>query len=631
MLRVAGYVGAWIVLLLAGAWMALDVFATDIVRRDLERLELQGVVGFERAGLRLPSMISLSGIELDDPLTGQAIGRLETLEVETGLDRRPGRWGLVTRSITGRGGRVVLHGEFGRSSFARALEQLIDQFSAHHTGPREATPSMEFRELEIVVRSDDMALQVFRDCTVWVSEHDDLLRVEIRTGPTPGSVPGGEGGQVLLAFGVGDRDEGLREVLVRELPLEPPVMAAINPACDELARLFHPSGMVDLSLRIAPDESVEADGQISRAVLRPRGVPFALEDVTLPFTWRDDRLLIEDAGVRVAGGTLTTRVEHSPEALEVQAHLLDAELTRDLFGLVPGARQLGWLQIEDGGNVELHLSYVDRHAEAGPSVEGWGGLHAERILLNAAALGSDKQIAIEHVLGRFDIHDGLLQLHGMTGECAAGLVTLDGSFDTPTGAVDLDIGVRDVDLAEVHAALAPDDQRDRQLIGWLEGRLDYTGVLGASAGTRAHGQLSVRAADLVDVPIIGAIARAVKTSAREGRARQRLEIRFDLAGDVVDVRELRFDSDFLPLYANSGTVSLADQTLDLTIIPAKVPLGFVGDVVQFIEGQLIQVRVTGSLGEPSVAVFPIAPVTRPITGVFGWIGDRIADLFGFGD
>ena len=78
-------------------------------------------------------------------------------------------------------------------------------------------------------------------------------------------------------------------------------------------------------------------------------------------------------------------------------------------------------------------------------------------------------------------------------------------------------------------------------------------------------------------------------------------------------------------------MSLADQTLDLTIIPAKVPLGFVGDVVQFIEGQLIQVRVTGSLGEPSVAVFPIAPVTRPITGVFGWIGDRIADLFGFGD
>ena len=50
-----------------------------------------------------------------------------------------------------------------------------------------------------------------------------------------------------------------------------------------------------------------------------------------------------------------------------------------------------------------------------------------------------------------------------------------------------------------------------------------------------------------------------------------------------------------------------------------MPLGPLGQLIEYVEKQLIKVEVRGSVSEPQVSVIPIKAVTQPVGAVWGWL------------
>ncbi len=626
MMRVVGYLGAWTVLALASAWVTLDYVAADVVRRAVADVSAGGLVDFEKATLRLPGIARFAPASLTDPVTGRKVIELDSLSVRVQPDNHEDGWSIGPSSIKGTGGRLLIGGADDRLPLIRAIDLLGDAIEElRGDEPKRSLPPMEFRDITIVVEGDTRAGtpfedQVVEDCTVWVDEVDGLVRIELRTGADGGSL------QVRFPSAGG----GPWETEARGVFLEPALLSVISPACDDLSRRFRPEGLVDVRVDVSREAGVLAVGTLSDATLRPAQVPFPLEHAHVPFELSNGRLKIDDAQVHAEGGILRASIEQTDAALEISADIEKGNFRRRLVDLVPALAELRWLRFEDGGSVELHMSYTDRTDGDGPVVTGWGGLHADRVWfgegLDAGTLETYDGLLLEDLIGRFEINDGELELQETSARCASGLIVLHGTIDLETDALDMDVSLRDMDLSAVQAMISPEAAVDSELRGWLEGRVEFTGIAGSPTTNRGEGHLSIRAGNLWDLPVIGAVANALKPGEPRPSERQRLELDFRLRGSRFKFNELRLESTFLSLYSDRGEIDFKKGlALDILIIPIEVPLPIIGPVLEYIERKLLEVKVEGTLFKPEVTLMPVEVVTGPLTGFFGWVGGLFGD------
>ncbi len=609
------YLSASCTLGLVLVWIAADLLASDLLRAELEQLEANRLLSFDEAGLELPDLARVTGITLRHPETREPVAYVEELDVEFGLAQDGAGWQLVPRSVRGRGVRVVLSRDDGApmSGLLRAITELVASVGGGPAGGGHR-PSCEMRDVEIAIRHPGLPLQVLSDCTLWVLCPDvGPIRIELGLG---------SGGLAMLDLA---DDGGLREVTLRDLPVLPTTLAMISPALEEFGHDLGPSGMLDIDLSLEDGQLVHAMGRLEQATLRLSGTPFPLEDADVPFRYVDGRWIVEQVHVRVAGGTMTGTLEYGENGFTATGDLRDAEFRREFLDLLPEGMDVAWLEVEDGGTVDLRLAYEERPGELHPLVIGRGGLHAERMRIGEARL------LVEDTVARFSIGDGVLEVEEASGRLLSGVVSLVGSFDL----IDLDYDFRaacaDVDLSRLDEmeGMESSARFATDIGGWLQGDLQLRGRFGDIARNEGSGQFAVRAANLWRLGLFDALAVALRPGQVQPTERQRLTCRYRVARHRMHVEMARLESSFLPLVSNKGKVSFRPDgiELDIEIVPIDVPFGPIGDLLKYIQKQLIRVQVEGPLAAPSVRVIAVKAVTKPVGNFFDWF----SGLFGGGD
>ncbi|MHC5212091.1 MAG: AsmA family protein, partial [Planctomycetota bacterium] len=451
-------------------------------------------------------------------------------------------------------------------------------------------------DITAVLRVPGLPLETLRGCSMHLDRIDGEWRVLIEAGPG--------GGTVLLQFD----EEGLLRVRSTAMPVSSAYTLFMPEDGDLLARELRPEGLLTLSVERRAEDDYAAHGVLEQATLRPPRVPFPLERVSLPFEYEDDRFHLKDARLGFDGGELRTSVEHQPGGMVIALDVVDARFRADYLDLFPQTRDLPWLRAEDGGNIELHLR-IEETDEV--RVRGWGGVLVERMWVG------ETQVEVEDVVGSFDIRDTEVVLRETSGVCAGGLVRVRGRTDAATGEVELDASVFDVDLAQVRRALSPPESLGGEVTGWLQGEVHYEGRIGDPSTGRGAGQLSVRGGNLWNVKVLNAILTALGSGRPEPSERHRLELRFEIRGEDYRIETLRLKSAFLSLLGE-GRVRRHSE-LDVEIIPISVPIGPLGDLLEYVERQIVKVEVRGTLEDPQVNVLPIKVVTQPVGSFWSWL------------
>jgi hypothetical protein len=601
-------------LVLAGSWLVADTFATQWARAELSERAMADVLSVGRVSLPAPNRLRVHDADLRDPHTGEIVAHADTIDVHFALPIVGGSRGLRVDSIRGRGGRALLSRDGDTLGLVRAIERLIDDIDAFTApsapgeggaeaahgaaadGGSEHVPPIEFHDITAVLRVPGLPLETMRGCTMHLDYVDEQWRVLIGAGTG--------GGSVLLLFD----DDGLLRVGASGVPVSSAHTLFMPEDGDLLARELRPEGLLDLTVERRGTDDYAAHGVLEQATLHPPRVPFPLERVSLPFEYAGERLHLKDARLGFDGGELRMSVEHDPGGMIIALDVVDARFRADYLELFPQTRGLPWLRAEDGGNIELHL-----RIEQGEKVRvrGWGGVLVERVWVG------ETQVEVEDVVGSFDVRDSEIMLRETSGVCAGGLVRVRGRTDAITGEVEFDASVFDVDLAQVRRALAPPESLDGDLTGWVQGELHYEGRIGDPDAGRGAGQLSVRGGNLWNVKVLNAILTSLGRGRPEPSERHRLELRFTVRGDPYRIEALRLASAVLSLLGE-GRIRRHNE-LDIEITPISVPIGPLGDLLEYVERQIVKVEVRGTLEDPRVNVIPIKSVTRPVGSVWSWL------------
>ena len=641
LLRVLAGIVAALCLAVAGAWLAADLYAPRFLESKLAEAGLASTISVGSVNLPRPDVARAHDIDLRDPRTGEVVAHVDDVEFRYSLPGVGGWSGVHPAAIVGRGGRVRFSRDADDLGFVRALEHAIDTVSAwaakqgEAAGPAEGggaaapsappeMPSIEFREIEVVLQMPGLPLDTLPGCDVSVYLEGADVHVEIRTGPPSGLV--------LLVFG----HQGLKQIRVLDVPVAPSFALFLPEGGELLARELRPSGVLQFDLERDENGRLKAEGHLDQATLRPPRVPFPLERSSLPFEIDGNRFSLKDAKLRFDGGEVLTSVDHEPGRLVLTLDVVDARFRADFLDLFPQGHSLSWLRCEDGGNIELHLRIEQSQAAGeGPAgepppqplegalaqqlegggemtVRGWGGVLLHRVWIGPTP---ESQVAVDEVVGSFDLRDGELTVRETSGLFAEGVLRLRGHLDQATGDIEFNGSVFDADLARIRRALGGDDS-SQGVTGWLEGSVVYTGRVGEPSAAHGQGQLSVRGGNLWNIKILDAIVRALSLKKPGTSESHRLEVQFDIEGDKLDINDLRLDSEFLSLYGTGRVRHLRDVDIDIT--PITVPLGPLGQLIEYVEAQIVKVEVRGTVTEPQVEVIPIKVVTRPVGAFWGW-------------
>jgi hypothetical protein len=627
---------AWVLLVLCAAagiaWFVADRQATVWLARELDGLHLAGVVGADRASLPSPDTVLLQDATLRDEVTGEIVGRVERVELRLALPDLSGLASVRPLMLSGRGGSVLLSNDGDTLVFARAIEQLLDHIREaieerrgpepepereRAPGERPFLPPMEFRDIELTLRSPGLPDHVIPGCDAFLElRPDDTFAVDIDVG--------GDGGHVLLEFGEG----GLHRVHTRQLAVSP-VMALFVPQARELlAEHVVPEGLLDLEARDFFEHHPRASGVLRHGTLRPPKVPFPLTEVTLPFELKDGHASVANASLAFDGGTAVASFDYGPDLLTWDLDVVDGDFRRDYLALLPEHLDLSWVSPDDGGNLELHLHVETPQGEGAEDkssvLRGSGGILVRRLHLGPS------HVEVEDMVSRFELRDKVLVFHEASGRCASGVVSVKGSVDVSTGDVDGRAQLFDVDIARVRRALDMDDgakgiaaitgrtEGVAPLTGWLQGDVSYQGRIGDPRQATGRGQFSVRGGNLWRIPVLDAVLDALRLANPGSEERHRLTVVFDVVGRRYDIHVFKLESPFLSLVGD-GKLN-RDGTLEIDIVPIKVPLGYVGDLIEYIQSQVVRLELRGTLQDPKVSVVPVRAITKPVGRFWDWLG-----------
>ena len=657
LLRVLAGILAAVCLALAGAWLAADLSAPHFLDAKLAEVGLASTLSVGSVNLPRPDVARAHDVDLRDPRTGEVVAHVDDVEFRYTLPGVGGWSGAHPASIVGRGGRVRFSRDADDLGFVRAIAHAIDTVNAwaeknapappaeggaaaQPSAPPEL-PSIDFREIEVVLQMPGLPLDTLPGCDVSVYLKGADVHVEIHTGPPSGIV--------LLVFG----HQGLKQIRVLDVPVAPSFALFLPEGGELLARELRPSGVLQFDLERDENGRLKAEGQLDQATLRPPRVPFPLERSSLPFEIDGNRFSLKEAKLRFDGGEVLTSVDHEPGRLVLTLDVVDARFRADFLDLFPQGHSLSWLRCEDGGNIELHLrieqgqpqgeaagepTVAGEPAAAGEpqaadqtpiqplegalarqlqgggdmTVQGWGGVLLHRVWIGPTP---ESQVAVDEVVGSFDLRDGELVMRETSGLFADGVLRLRGRLDQATGDIEFNGSVFDADLARIRRAFGGDTS-SQGVTGWLEGSVVYTGRIGEPSAAHGQGQLSVRGGNLWNIKILDAIVQALALKKPGASESHRLEVQFDIEGDKLDINDLRLDSEFLSLYGSGKVRHLRDVDIDIT--PITVPLGPLGQLIEYVEAQIVKVEVRGTVTEPQVEVIPIKVVTRPVGAFWGW-------------
>lgn len=583
-------------------WFVADRRATGWVREALATHGLRELIEIDAVRVPAPDRVRVEGAALRDPATGQIVAQVDELElslefaVEGGWDGRP-------VSVVGRGGRVMLSRDGDELGLARAIGALVDRWEASRGPAATPFPPTLVHDVSFVVLEPGESNATLAGCTV-----------QIEAPPGAGCdvlVTTGAGGSVALRFAEGG---GLLSVRADNLEVSPTFAVFLPP--DERAAVarLRPSGRLDLRVEDDGAGALAAAGTLRAGRLAPPHLPFPLERAELPFRVEGGRFRLDEARLDFPGGEARTSFEQGPAGWSASIDIVDAEFRAAWLDAFPWSSDLDWLDCEDGGRLELHLALEAPPGAAAPGLRGWGGLHVARL-----RLGGPQGVQVQDLVGSFDVRDDEVLVREASGACASGLLRVRGRLDAATGAWDLDASVFDVDTSEVRVLFGA--RRDERPMGWLQGTLRHRGRVGDPAAGRGEGRFSIRGGDIWNLPLVDAVMAALGRSRDAASTDHRAEVLFRVHGERWDLDDVRLRSAMLAL-RGSGAI-LADGGVSIDLLPISLRAGPLGELLEFIEEQLIRIEVRGTRDAPVVQIVPM----RIVTGPLGSFWDTLRGLF----
>ena len=228
-----------------------------------------------------------------------------------------------------------------------------------------------------------------------------------------------------------------------------------------------------------------------------------------------------------------------------------------------------------------------------------------------------KNTRFTHVGGSFEKHGNLFNVYEMSGKVYGGEV-----------AAQLRMHLKDpitygivADARSLHLSRflrAEFQTKTDKLHGLLTGRLLLQGR-GTDAGSLVgRADLRVNEGRLWEIPFVLALLKVLNFSPPERTAFTDATAKLEFYNRHVDVKQMNLLGNLVSIYGE-GTVKWRGA-VDLNFVTGlgrfKLPeLPLLSPVVRGIQKQIVLVRMTGSLREPKLEVFPVAPFTAPMKDI----------------
>ncbi|MFW6062054.1 MAG: hypothetical protein ACOC93_04520, partial [Planctomycetota bacterium] len=171
----------------------------------------------------------------------------------------------------------------------------------------------------------------------------------------------------------------------------------------------------------------------------------------------------------------------------------------------------------------------------------------------------------------------------------------------------LDVGVRNVDLKELMAAQAGDDETP-EVSGLLDGSLQLIETMGQPAKRRAAGTLRIRKAQIVRMPVLLGLMHVMYLSIPGDSVFTGGHVDYHLKGNRMVFREIHLEGNAMGVLG-SGEMEVDSGKLDLSFLagPAgKVPgIRQIAQLLGPIIKEVVVTRVTGTLANPEMRTVPL--------------------------
>lgn len=410
-------------------------------------------------------------------------------------------------------------------------------------------------------------------------------------------------------------------------------------------------GAGELSLKLQPPQAdattPAAEIELTAAEMRPAFLPLKLEHVqaqlaldsqrfrlaALQARWRDKaNILVQGDGVWEGDGAAVN--------LSVAAH--DVELCPALAAGLPGpvGKLLDTLQAQ--GHADALLEKVARTSgpTAGWDVRGRLLLHNAQLSIGPAlrdlegelsgtCVVSGEQTLVQAQLALSQLRlldrelhdwhgellysdaDRIVRFDNLRGRLCGGEALGSVQIDPDSSTYELTLSLRDVGVNEL---FPPAQASDKPRTGRLDGTIQLRGRGTDLTTRRGSGNLRIYGTSFLQHPVLASVAEDARTHANGPI--DSVDIRFLLDGNTMRLERVDLRSRDLRLIGR-GVWQLDDDAIELTLVgahPEHLPKVAVLTPLIVSAGQeLVQYRVTGTLGAPSVKAEPLYKLTEALS------------------
>ncbi len=423
------------------------------------------------------------------------------------------------------------------------------------------------------------------------------------------------------------------------------------------------------------DLTMSGRAQLKNATVHHRLLPRSLEGVQASISFTNDEVHCTDARAQYAGASLDANFsiaqEDSAQHGQIRISARSVSLDDSIRGLLPTDAQRVWDELSPTGRMDLVVDDLSFYRDGRSRPATWS-LRGQAHPLGVKLAGDE--VAIDRGLVRFEgmlvdqlggvalsgnIQDAAVNLYGQqlnessaswylartaAGQGRAALRELHGKVHSGTATTQAQLefdrqqaqyrvatSIQNVQLAPWIESWrsrypASDDQsvsrrsdKSSDVRGVMDAQFHLAGIVNNPASRTGGGRVEIRDGYIYKLPIFLAILNVLNITMPNNDVLSEAYGQFYVTGNTVQLADIAVTGKSLSL-VGSGTLSLNDQSLDLTLVNAgsgrlaKVPV--LAELWEGASRELVELRVTGPVSQPQVRASPFRGVTDEFKKLF---------------
>lgn len=220
----------------------------------------------------------------------------------------------------------------------------------------------------------------------------------------------------------------------------------------------------------------------------------------------------------------------------------------------------------------------------------------------------------------------VIELADMTANCHGGTLIGEGSIDTAAnGLFSAQLTLEDTSLAwllnDITTSVETVDGADAQKPspGSVTARVSLRGVPGDRNTWQGRGAVSVRDANMYELPLALSVLQVLNLTWPSARAFDRASTSFIVDGNKLHFDQVKFETPTIEI-AGDGDLTLDTKQLDIKLYSRKLTgpdAGGLAEVFNVFKDELVCVEVTGTISNPKAHAVSFAGIRESWQKVFG--------------